>query len=80
MCVCFSLTTELRATQFTQAAVLAQGLVINAIPFNKQQAHFVCRPLIRKRLDLSGSRHRECVYDYASFNGVGDKRKAVSSC
>jgi hypothetical protein len=50
------------------------------ITFNKQQAHSVCRPLIGKRLDLSVSRHRGCVYDYASFNGVGDERKAVSSC
>jgi hypothetical protein len=55
MCVCYLLTAELRATQFTQAADLAHGLVINAIPFNKQQAHFVCRPLIRKSSALSGS-------------------------
>jgi hypothetical protein len=45
-----------------------------------QQAHSVCRPLIGKRLALSVSRHRGSVYDYASFNGVGDERKAVSSC
>ncbi len=80
MGVYFSFTAELRATQFTQAADLVRGLALNARPFKKQQAHFVCRPLIRKNLALSGSRHRGCADDCASFKGVCNKRKEVSSC
>ena len=55
MGVYFSFTAELRATQFTQAADLVRGLALNARPFKKQQAHFVCRTLIRKSSALSGS-------------------------
>lgn len=80
MGVCFSFTAELRATQFTAATDLVRGLALNARPFKKQQAHFVCRPLIRKTPALSRSRHRGCAYDCASFEGVSDKRKKVSSC